>query len=101
MSKSAIIGLCAVDSKVTISRAVLEKISLQSEVMLASAGNDKCVTAIRHGKTGRWHGILMINHPTPSGNVRWIRVFSDKRGYANQTIAIEHFRRSLSKTVRN
>ena len=100
MPKSTIIRFRNVNRAAATSNQLLGKISLQSEAMIALAGKDKCVTAIRHNKTGRWHGALLINHPTPSGNGRWIRVFSDRRGYVNQRIAIKHLRESLSEGVR-
>jgi hypothetical protein len=100
MPKSKIIGFRNGNRKATLSHGLVGKICLQSEAMIASAGKDKCVTAMRHDKTGRWHGILLINHPTPSGNGRWIRIFSDGRGYATRTIAIKRFCKYLSEETK-
>jgi hypothetical protein len=83
MPKSATFRLRTIDSKVALSREVFGTISLHSRALIASVGNNGnnvYVTAGSDGRTGRWHGVLMISHPTPSGYARWMRVLSDKRG---------------------
>jgi hypothetical protein len=65
--------------------------SLQTDVMIALAGDDQYITAFQHEKTHKWHGVLMINHPTPSGCERWMMAYSDKRGWKTPKQAMDKF----------
>ena len=65
--------------------------SIQSEAMREIAGNDQYITAAKHKDTKEWHGIFMLNHPTPSGCDRWMMVYSDSRGWDTKKRAIKEF----------
>jgi len=55
------------------------------------AGDDQYITAAQHKDTEQWHGVLMGNHPTPSGCERWMMLYSDKRGWPDARTAVEEF----------
>lgn len=68
-----------------------EFMSIQTEAMREIAGDDQYITAAQHKETGKWHGVLMLNHPTPSGCERWMMAYSDKRGWDSEEIAKKEF----------
>lgn len=35
-----------------------------------------------------WHGIEYVNNPTPSGCVKWVATYSDRRGWPDKGTAI-------------
>jgi hypothetical protein len=76
-------------------------ISLQTETMITSAGANKYVAVAQHRETKKWHGVLMINHPTPSGCERWLMAFSDSRGFEDPNNAIGQFRNILPMSLKN
>lgn len=49
------------------------------------------ITAEQHRETSKYHGILWVNHPTPSGTPRLIMAVSDHRGYETRELAVERF----------
>jgi hypothetical protein len=49
------------------------------------------ITAGQHRETFKYHGILWVNHPTPSGAARWTIAVSDHRGYDTRELAVERF----------
>lgn len=66
--------------------------SIQTEAMRDMAGDDgQYITAAQHRETKKWHGILMINHPTPSGCDRWMMGYSDNRGWDSHKQAVDEF----------
>lgn len=65
--------------------------TLQTEAMREQAGNDQYITAGQHKDTKKWHGYLMVNHPTPSGCDRWMMAYSDKRGWDSAEKAMDEF----------
>jgi len=65
--------------------------SLQSQAMEAQAGDQKYITHGQHPKTNKHHGVLMINHPTPSGCERWMMLYSDQRGWETGRRAVAEF----------
>ena len=65
--------------------------TLQTEVMREMADDDVYITAGQHKDTHQWHGIMMANHPTPSGCERWMMLYSDKRGWPDSKTAIDRF----------
>lgn len=67
--------------------------SIQTEAMRELAGKDQYITAGQHKDTKKWHGILMLNHPTPSGCERWMMAYSDKRGWDSAKIAVKEFKK--------
>lgn len=75
--------------------------SIQTEAMRKMAGPDQFVTVGQHRETGQWHGMLMVNHPTPSGCERWMVAYSDKRGWPNERTAKAEFRKTLKSHDRS
>ena len=71
--------------------------SIQTDSMIASAGDNKEIVALQHKDTGEWHGVLMVNHPTPSGCERWMLAYSDKRGWPDAETAKSKFRELLKR----
>jgi len=65
--------------------------SLQAEAMREQAGDEQYITAGQHRETRQWHGLLMVNHPTPSGCARWMMLYSDKRGWPDAQTAVDEF----------
>lgn len=65
--------------------------SMQTRAMIAAAGENMCATVARHKETGKFHGVLYVNHPTPSGSDRWMPALSDKRGWDDEKAAAEAF----------
>jgi hypothetical protein len=65
--------------------------SLQTETMRELAGDQQYITAAQHKNTNQWHGILVVNHPTPSGCDRWMVVYSDNRGWDTPSEALDKF----------
>jgi len=70
--------------------------SLQTSAMVDAAGDEKYVTAGQHRETKKWHGMLMVNHPTPSGSSRYLLACSDKRGWSDSETAIREMNQILS-----
>lgn len=70
--------------------------SLQTEAMREQAGDQKYVTAYKDAE-GYWHGVEMVNHPTPSGCERWMPTYSDKRPWPTPELAKEEFEKELPK----
>ena len=62
--------------------------SIATELM--RAGSQKILTA-GQDKDGMWHGVELVNHPTPSGCDRWLETYSDKRGWTTPEVAIAVF----------
>jgi hypothetical protein len=69
--------------------------SIQTEAMRKLADGDEYVTAGQHRETKLWHGMLMINHPTPSGCDRWMMAYSDSRGWPDEKTAKAEFKKLL------
>lgn len=46
-------------------------------------------------ETGKWHGMLYRNQPTPSGCDRWLLKISDNRGWETAKEAVEELKKSL------
>lgn len=63
--------------------------------MRALAGPDQYVTAGQHKETKQWHGVLMVNHPTPSGCARFMMSYSDQRGWPDEATAKKEFEKAL------
>lgn len=42
-----------------------------------------------------WHGFEEVNHPTPSGNERWLMTYSDNRSWPNKETAISKIKEIL------
>jgi hypothetical protein len=40
---------------------------------------------------GKWSGVEMVNHPTPSGCERWMPSYSDKREWPDAETAKREF----------
>jgi len=68
--------------------------SLQTEAMRAT--KDRYITTFQH-KNGKWSGIEMVNHPTPSGCERWMPTYSDKREWPDSKTAKKEFKKVLPK----
>lgn len=68
--------------------------SLQTEAMRAT--NNRYVTAHKRDN-GKWSGVEMVNHPTPSGCDRWMPSYSDKREWPDAETATKEFKDVLLK----
>ena len=68
--------------------------SLQTEMMRAT--DERKITAFQH-KNGKWSGMEIVNHPTPSGCERWIPTYSDKREWVDEETAKREFATVLPK----
>lgn len=71
-------------------------ITAQTAAMISLAGKDCHVTAGQHRETNKFHGMLMLNHPTPSGCDRWMTVLTDNRGFDTLEEAQTKFKESLT-----
>ena len=67
----------------------------QSEAMRRIAGDDKIYVAEDRGDG--WHGVELVNHPTPSGCRRLMKTFSDNRGWPTEEKAIEVIKAAMKK----
>lgn len=65
--------------------------SIQTDVMIEQAGDDSFITAGQHSVTKKWHGVLYVNHPSPSGSPRWMPAYSDNRGWDTSKQATQEF----------
>ena len=71
--------------------------NLQTQAMINGAGHDMEVCVGKHKDTGEFHGMLYVNHPTPSGCDRYMLVLSDNRGWPTEEEAEEEFKKILRK----
>ncbi len=53
------------------------------------------ITTGEDRETGKHHGLLYVNHPTPSGCDRWMMALSDNRGWDNKETARAEFEKLL------
>ena len=60
------------------------------------ATEERYVTTFKRDN-GTWSGIEMVNHPTPSGNDRWLPSYSDSREWPDSEIAKKEFKSVLPK----
>jgi hypothetical protein len=51
---------------------------------------DRYVSAYQR-EPGKWSGVEMVNHPTPSGCERWMPSYSDKREWPDAETAKREF----------
>lgn len=58
-------------------------------------GPDYEICAGQHKETGKWHGLLYRNCPTPSGCDRWLLKIEDNRGWPDAETAKAELRKSL------
>ncbi len=70
---------------------------LQTAAMLEQAGTDRLIEVGKHKKTGLYHGMLFVNHPTPSGSKRYLLALSDNRGWPDKHTAKVEFEKSLAE----
>lgn len=82
-----------------IVKKVPKGVSPQAHSMVQIAGDDKYITSATHKETGKNHGILMVNHPTPSGCERWMMLVSDNRGFDTHEEACEKFKAALPEEI--
>jgi len=52
--------------------------------------DQKIITAYKR-ENGKWSGIELVNHPTPSGNERWLPTYSHKLEFDDAKTAIREF----------
>jgi hypothetical protein len=65
--------------------------------MRTMAGEQRHVTAYQDEKG--WHGVELVNHPTPSGECRLLPSYSDKRVWPDRETAIREFEKVLPKVL--
>lgn len=58
------------------------------------------ITVARHRETQQFHGLLAVNHPTPSGCDRWLTRFSDPVGFETKEAALKSFLGKLPEALR-
>jgi len=63
--------------------------SIQTEAMRQT--DQRIITAQCHAN-GKWSGIEFVNHPTPSGCVRWLPTYSHKLEYDDSETAVREFK---------
>lgn len=59
--------------------------------VIGAKQRESYITAGQHRETLKFHGILWVDHPTPSGASRWKIAVSDHRGYDTKEVAVERF----------
>jgi len=72
-----------------------EKIGLQTAAMIEQAEEDRHIGI--HKEDGKYYGGLYVNHPTPSGSVRYLLTLSDKRRFDDEKKAEDAFRKALAQ----
>jgi hypothetical protein len=60
---------------------------------------DERVISAGQLENGNWAGYEMVNHPSPSGNERWMMTYSDKREWPDKETAIREFTAILPKPL--
>ena len=69
---------------------------MQSKAMIDGSNGDMYIVVGQHKDTGKYHGMLYVNHPTPSGSDRYMLVLSDTRGWDDEETAKAEFREALA-----
>ena len=70
---------------------------LQTQSMLDSAGDDRIITVGQDEETKKYHGLLYVNHPPPSGVDRYLLALSDNRWWDDKEVAEKEFKKSLEE----
>lgn len=66
--------------------------SLQTEMMRQT---DQRVIHTFKRPSGKWSAIEWVNHPSPSGNERWMPTYEDKREWPDKETAKAEFEKLL------
>jgi len=72
-------------------------VDIITKSMIDAAGNDIVISVGKHTDTGKFHGMMYVNHPTPSGSARYLLVLSDNRGWDDIETAEVEFKKTTNQ----